>query len=247
MSASADTAAAPLAPRSDLEALRARFADRGRVVVPDLLAPAFAAELHACLAGWPRWALVTRVQGRHRDFDAAAMAKIPPQDRVELDALIAAEAWQGFQYLYERYPLHDVGYEPEPGPPVLDRFRALLREGPLLDLARRITGCEDIAFGDGQATRYRKGHFLTLHDDAEPAKRRRVAYVLGLTPDWAADYGGQLQFLGADGGVAEAVVPRFNALSMFRVPCPHLVSAVAPFVEASRLSVTGWLRAAADP
>lgn len=237
-----DHAAGTLVARHDTDALRESFAARGRVVVHDLLAPDFAAALYACLRAWPRWALVTRVQGRHRNFDAAALASIPAEDRAQLDALIAAEARKGLQYLYERYPLHDVDYVPEPGPPPLDRFRALLRGGPFIELTRRITGLDGIAFGDGQATRYRKGHFLTLHDDIEPGKRRLVAYVLSLTPEWAADYGGQLQFVGADGQVEESVLPRFNTLSLFRVPCTHLVSAVAPFVEHARLSITGWLR-----
>lgn len=235
-----------LAARHDVDALRAQFALHGRVVVPDLLTPGFAAELHACLDGWTRWALVTRVEGRHYNFDAAAMAAIPASEWAKLEGLIAAEARVGLQYLYERYPLYDPHHAPEPVPPVLDRFRGLLGGGPFIELSRRITGADGIAFGDAQATRYRKNHFLTLHDDAEPEKRRLVAYVLSLTPEWAADFGGQLQFVDADGQIEQVVMPRFNTLSLFRVPRTHLVSAVAPFVERPRLSITGWLREGGD-
>lgn len=92
-------------------------------------------------------------------------------------------------------------------------------------------------------TRYRRGHFLTLHDDLAEGKHRLAAYVLGLTPDWQADYGGQLQFLDHDGNVEEASIPGFNVLSVFKVPSLHQVTPVAAHVPHARLSITGWLRA----
>ncbi len=234
----------PLASRDDLVELRRRFAETGRVVVGNILADAYAQALRAELLAWPRWALVARIDGRHYDFDVAEFERLPVARRAELDALILAEAGRGMQYRYERHPLYDLDYDAGPLPPALAGFRELLQRGAFLALARAITGQAAIAFGDGQMTRYRRGHFLTRHDDAHPTKRRVAAYVLGLTPDWGADQGGQLQFLDEAGRVEDTVVPGFNTLTLFRVPRPHLVGAVAPFVETSRLSVTGWLREA---
>ncbi|HEX5536856.1 MAG TPA: 2OG-Fe(II) oxygenase family protein [Sphingobium sp.] len=37
-------------------------------------------------------------------------------------------------------------------------------------------------------------------------------------------------------------MPRFNALSLFRVPQRHHVGCVAPFAPKPRISITGWLR-----
>lgn len=235
-------AAALLAPRDDLDALASTFAQRRRVIVPDLLEAGFAEALHACMRDWNEWALVTRVAGVHRNFDAAQMDLIAPAKRAELDALISVEARNGFQYLYERYPLADPDYTGAPSDPRVLAMQHLLGSEPFVALARRITGLQRIRFADGQMTRYRRGHYLTLHDDHADGKQRLAAYVLSLSRDWSADHGGQLQFVAADGRVDEVVTPRFNTLALFEVPVPHLVTAVAPFVEASRLSVTGWLR-----
>jgi 2OG-Fe(II) oxygenase superfamily len=89
---------------------------------------------------------------------------------------------------------------------------------------------------------YAATHFLTAHDDRDESKGRVAAYVLNLTPRWSSDWDGLLQFLDADGHVAEAYTPAFNALNVFRVPQPHSVSFVAPFAGQPRLSITGWFR-----
>jgi Rps23 Pro-64 3,4-dihydroxylase Tpa1-like proline 4-hydroxylase len=117
-----------------------------------------------------------------------------------------------------------------------------MRSPAFLQFARVMTGFDQIVNVDMQATRYRAGHFLTAHDDGVEGKGRLAAYVLNFTPGWRADYGGILQFIDHDGHVAEGLVPAFNALNVFKVPALHSVSTVAPFVTASRLSLTGWLR-----
>ncbi len=237
--------AALLAPRDDVGQLAATFAAEGRVVVHDLLVPAFADALHRALLDWTRWSLVTRADGQHRRFDALAVEQLPAEGRQALEALVFAEARTGFQYLYERQPLYDpddASGDETAAVPALVRLRGLLHGGPFIELMRVIAGTAAIDFGDGQLTRYRRGHFLTMHDDAAEGRHRRAAYVLGMTPYWAADDGGQLQFLDAAGQVERSLIPGFNTLALFRVPQPHLVTAVAPFVARSRLSVTGWLR-----
>ncbi len=235
---------ATLAERSDLVELQGKFTRDGRLRIPGILDEAFAAELHAVVSSWTQWILVTILGGQHRNLDAAQMSLLDPVKKAEFEGLVAAHARSGFQYLFDRYPLYDPEFSAPDPHPVLCRFRDLLKDGPLLDLVRRITGFDAIAFGDGQVTRYRNGHFLTQHTDYADGKNRVVAYVLGLTPSWSADFGGQLQFLDQEGSVEEVYVPTFNSLCLFKVPRPHLVSVVAPFVTASRLSITGWFRTA---
>jgi SM-20-related protein len=239
--------ASPLARRTDLHAQAVVFAHDGHALLPDLLEPDCAQRWLAGIAAWREWALVTRVQGRHRSFDAAAMDAIPHARRAELDALIAAEARAGFQYLYERYPLDTLARGGHLHDALMREMHALLRAPAFLDLARTLTGEAGITFADGQVTRYRAGHFLTLHDDHAEDRERIAAFVLNLTPRWGADYGGQLQFVDAQGRVEHSLVPRFNALVVFRVPRPHLVSAVAPFVADSRYAITGWFHTGAEP
>lgn len=229
------------------EALAERFCTDGRLQIDNFLTRDSADRLYQRLLDWKEWALVTRIQGRHHSFDAAAMAAMPPDKRAGFDDLVAADARNGFQYLYERYPLYDLARAGHLSDATLGQAYALLRSPAFLELMRQITGVAEIRFADGQFTCYRRGHFLTLHDDAADGMGRVAAYVLNLTPRWAADFGGQLQFTAADGRVLEAIVPRYNTLSLFRVPSPHLVTAVAPFVSEGRYALTGWLRRGDEP
>ena len=171
--------------------------------------------------------------------------QIDALSQVERDLLwrpIHERAALGFQYLYENFSMADHYARGEFLDLELMRVFEFLRSPAMLDFARRVTGIAEIATLDAQATRYRAGSFLTVHDDRDEDKGRVAAYVLNMTPRWRADWGGVLQFLDDDGHVAEGYVPAFNALNVFRVPSPHAVSLVAPFAGGPRLSITGWFR-----
>jgi SM-20-related protein len=228
--------------RTDLAQLAQQFRTSGRVHLTDFLLPDLASGIHRAALDWPEWGLVTRVGGQHRTFDASAMDALDAARRAPLDGMICAEALAGFQYLYERFPLYERGRSGRLADPGLAQAHALISSPAFIDLARGLCGDPAIRFADGQLTRYRRGHFLTLHDDSAPGLQRVAAYVLNLSRGWAADFGGQLQFTDGEGRVAEAVLPRFNLLSVFAVPTPHLVTAVAPFVTGARYAITGWFR-----
>ena len=97
-------------------------------------------------------------------------------------------------------------------------------------------------FADAQASRYRPGHILTAHNDLSVGKNRLYAYVLNLTREWRADWGGTLVFYGEDGHVEQGWVPSFNALNLFAVPMGHAVTQVGAHAATDRLSIVGWLR-----
>lgn len=124
----------------------------------------------------------------------------------------------------------------------MDRLLEAMNTAPALEMWRELTGDPDVGLVDGQATRYLPGHFLTRHDDDVEGKNRVAAYVLNLSPEWASEWGGLLQFHDAAGEVTGAMVPGFNVLNLFRVPQSHSVSIVAPFAPAPRYSITGWIR-----
>lgn len=213
-----------------------------------LTATAQAAVL-AAVARIPRWTLVTRLAGRHLDLDAAAMQALPKAQRAEFDLRVRAEAAQGFQYLYETYPLYDKwhgGVLADEAPVLAELFTAL-NSAAFLDPMRDLLDAPEISFADAQLTRYRAGHFLTTHDDGIEGKNRVAAYVLTLSEGWQGDWGGVLEFQLPDGRVTERFVPRGNTLSLFKVPQPHAVTPVASTVTADRVSVTGWLRSGRDP
>ena len=71
---------------------------------------------------------------------------------------------------------------------------------------------------------------------------RRAAYTIGLTRTWRPDWGGQLMFHDEAGDVVRGLLPRFNVLTLFKVPLLHSVAPVAPYAAAPRFMITGWLR-----
>src|SRR5581483_603150 len=131
------------------------------------------------------------------------MAGLSPAERQEQ----VRQAWRevkldGFHFLYERHTLSRDGEAyPDPGHYWAEIVRFL--NGPeFLGLARSITGVEEIALADAQATLYRPGHFLTTHDDNSPGLNRLAAYVIGFTSAWGPEWGGLLEFIGEDGQIS---------------------------------------------
>ena len=103
-----------------------------------------------------------------------------------------------------------------------------------------LTGDARIRRVNAQATRYRPGQFLRYHTDADSTEGRLYAYVINLGREWEADWGGLLQFIDESGEISETYLPRWNSLSLFRVPAGHAVSMVMPWAGADRLAITGW-------
>jgi Rps23 Pro-64 3,4-dihydroxylase Tpa1-like proline 4-hydroxylase len=133
--------------------------------------------------------------------------------------------------------------EPYPDPAhYLATIVEFVNSPQVLDFVRGVTSLDAIAWADAQATLYRPGDFLTLHDDRTGGHKRMAAYVLNMTPSWRAEWGGILQFLDEAGNIDEGYVPAFNALNLFRVPMLHSVSQVAIF-GGLRYSITGWFHA----
>ncbi len=236
-----------LSSRNDAPALQKRFADTGRVHIPDLFPGDIARQLADNLKNDMRWNLVTDAHGKHMDLDAAGMAAISKDDQDKFLNIVHEQAREGFQYLFKNYPIYDIYHHGKAPGHFLNKVFEFLNSRRFLTFIREVTGDETIGFADAQATCYESGHFLTCHDDNVDGKNRRCAFVLNLTREWQPDWGGALQFFGDDGHVEEAFLPTFNALNMFRVPQRHSVSIVAPFAGAPRLSITGWLRSGVDP
>ncbi|MGZ9100136.1 MAG: 2OG-Fe(II) oxygenase [Brevundimonas sp.] len=223
-------------------AARERLARTGRTQVPELLADHYARQLRAEALGTD-YNVVTRRASGHVDFPAAWLESLEPGQKQALGQAVQDAATDGFQYLYDNHPIYDL-VQAGVARPIWTGLMAFLNGEPFLDLMREITGEPRIAMADAQLTRFRRGHFLTAHDDTAEGKDRYFAYVLGLSEGWRIDWGGLLAFHGEDGNVTEAFTPRFNTLSLLKVPAPHSVTQVALSAGADRISVTGWLRGA---
>lgn len=225
-----------------LTAAAERLARTGRTRVADILSPAYADHLLAA-AGTADYAMVAATEARHLDMPAAWLGSLDVAQKTQLGQAFQARGTHHFGYLYDALPIFDQ-HQAGAAEPVWAALVDFINGDAFLDLMRRLTGEPRIAMADAQVTRYRRGHFLTRHDDHSEGKNRYFAYVLNLSPGWIADWGGLLAFPDDVGDVAEAFTPRFNTLNLLRVPSPHLVTQVALFAGADRISVTGWLRGA---
>jgi SM-20-related protein len=224
--------------RADLASI---FRPAGRLHIPNFLERAGATELYRHLAGDIDWSMVLH-DGKDVREALPAMRKAFPQLDHELAQTAYASAHERFQFLYEVQRTPDDAIARGTNPTALNRFVDFLNSSAFLAFARRLSGIESLDWADAQATCYRSGHFLTVHNDYLENEKRRVAYVYNLAPEWRSDWGGLLQFIGPLGHVLEAYTPRFNSLNVFTVPQLHSVSMVAPFAAGPRYSITGWLR-----
>lgn len=221
------------------------FARHGRLHLPGLLAPAQARAVGQALAGPVPWHKSLNAHGKSYDIGFDTLAAMPAERRAELDAAIVAGGRTGFQYQFDAWRLSDLveaGRRQDGALAPIESVYDFLNGAAFLDFIRRLTNDPRPAYVDAQATRYRAGDFLTAHDDDVEGKNRLYAYVLNFTPAWRIDWGGLLVFHDADGHVAEGYAPTFNALNIFRVPQLHSVTQVASYVDAERLSITGWIR-----
>lgn len=230
----------------DRDALHEAFQRQGYVHIPNVLPRENAERVHRIMTEKTSWSLVFADRGRHVDLPGAQLAAMPADKTRQLQQAIYAQAREGFQYCYNNYPLHDARKAGVDKGHLLHAFHEWLNEDGFLGFARAVTGYGDIAFADAQATRYRPGHFLTTHDDAQAGKNRRAAYIFNFTPAWSEDWGGYLQLLDDSGDVRHGLKPTFNALNILAVPQKHNVGIVAPFAGGLRLAVSGWLRHGAD-
>lgn len=232
-----------LDPAIDAAALRARFARDRRVRIQPFLDNDDAVALHEHLRLREDWKQVVNSGDKVFELDRAVRAAMSAEQVAGLDEAVRQGARTGFQFRYESLRLPDgnvVAGDDDASP--IGGFTRWMSSDPVRALVRTVTGCNDIAFADGQATAYAPGDFLTGHDDAVAGKHRRAAYVLGLTPAWRPEWGGLLLFHGPDGAV-EGVAPSFNSIDLFAVPQPHSVSLVTPSAACRRYAITGWMRA----
>lgn len=231
-------------PALDIGRWRAELERRSRAQVGPWLQADAAEALHHCLATEVPWSLAIH--------DADGSRTVPPEQRAALGAAGEAALIDGavsmargqFAFAYECYQMVKAYTDGRDPGLALHRVLEFFNSEQYLAFARALTGEPAIRRIDAQATRYRPGHFLTNHNDGDKADEGRLfAYVLNLSRDWRADDGGLLLFLGADGRVNDTLVPRYNTLSIFRVPQAHAVTLVSPWAASDRLAITGWMRA----
>lgn len=224
------------------ERLKQAFAKDGRLQISNFLSTESAAALLEACKNIP-WRLVLNDGDNHFDISPEQLAALAQDKQKSLIHGAQVRSRTQFQYLFKNYPVADIaaGSGLSEGP--VREIYDFMNSKVVLDLLNDVTATSS-EFCDMQFTRYETGHFLTLHDDNISVKNRQFAYVLSLSPEWKSGWGGLLQFFKsrASNAVQKSFVPRFNTLSIFKVPTLHQVSRVEPHARVPRLSITGWYR-----
>jgi len=229
-------------PGLDLEALAVEFASEGMIQIENALRPEVADILYDCLHTQVPWSLAYKDREGPKKLWAEELAAMSPQQRQALDEEIHSIAAETFQFRYDSFMMVTAYKEKRHTDLVLHRVIEQINSQPWLNAMRKITGFQDVRRADAQATRFVAGHFLRHHNDLNDDDGRRAAYVINLSRDWQADWGGLLQFFDENSEVTHTLMPRFNTISMFSVPADHCVSPVGLFATGERYAITGWIR-----
>jgi SM-20-related protein len=211
-----------------------------RVQIPQFLQDAAAQKILHCLQHQTRWTLAERSEGASRTHDADTYAAMGVEQKQALLNRAYARAANEFQFSYDSYMMVKAAAENRDPGHLLYVVLDFLNSEQFLQFARWLTNEPGIYAVNAQATRYGPGQFLTRHEDEDKNEGRAYAYVINLTPQWNADFGGLLQFFDQGNQVIETLMPHYNSLNIFKVPQPHSVSLVAPWEDEYRYAITGW-------
>jgi len=229
-----------LNPALDIPSLAAEFRQKRRIQIRDVMLPDVAENLYQCLEREVPWGMAY-IDGEQSTLLAAdQLATFSQADWMNLNSKVQVRAVDKFQFIYNSYMMITAYKEKRDPALALHTMVEFINAPPFLDLMRRVTGVPNIIKADAQATRYIAGHFLKKHNDQMGSQYRMAAYVLNLTKEWQADWGGLLQFMDDSGMVTDTFFPVFNSLTLFQVPMWHHVSYVSPFAVRARYAITGW-------
>lgn len=227
--------------------LAADYQRNGRIHVPTVLEGTAAECLLRKIEAFDAWDIHLNQGINTFDVFPEQRKAMAPTQLNDLRIAAYAGAQKGFQYFYENYPIYDAYHAGCCAEPFIEEIFDFVNSEAFLGFMRTLTGHKNITFADAQLTRFSPGDFLTSHDDNVYGKDRLAAYVINLTPDWRADFGGILQFFDGNDNVEVGFTPAFNAINVFSIPKPHAVSQVSTFAPRARYSITGWLRSGFDP
>lgn len=222
----------------DLDKIAQDYSIDLRVRIDDLLPEDQARNLSQCLALLTSYRHAFVLGGNYGEATDEDLQALPAIQRNNLISDIMKQAANGVGFWYERHAitLDDKGL-------LGDLFNWLNSES-LLETISKITGIKQYRSATAQATRYKRGDFLTRHQDIVTKEKRKVAFVINLPPRWHPDWGGLLQFYELSGTPRDAWNPDFNSLSLFDVSHVHSVTSISPFAPEPRLAVSGWFQLA---
>lgn len=219
----------------NIQELKNEFKRCQRIRIQNIFKPECAEACYESLVVKTPWVLRYRHNGKAQEFTREQFEQLTPDQRMQMGKDLV-----NFDFIFHRFSM-DQAFQQQADPNLyLYLVYEYLGSEHFLNFIREVTGFLEIKKRGAMAACYGPGHFLKEHDDYQNGEQRLCAYVLNISRDWKADWGGLLHFLGPDQNVIDTYVPMFNSLSLFAVPAPHFVSMVSPYAKHSRYSVTGW-------
>lgn len=220
--------------------LQRQYQEKGILVIPDFFAVDIAEELHTFLSkkmepSW--WRLSTSHTDGSRETIPFAVENYSLMQRAWDRISPCMQSPGMFSYRFFRTTDHVPQCYC-----ILCNFRELLSSPEVLDLLIQLTSFPLARINNSFASKYNEGCYLSAHTDKGNGE---LAFVYNVSKDWHPMMGGCLHMLDPYTllDVNTVITPRFNSLTLFRVPkegIPHYVSPVSPNVTADRLAFSGW-------
>jgi len=223
-----------LNPELDLDKIAEDYSVDKRVRVEQLLPEDQAVALGQYLAEQINYRHAFVIDKNYGEVTDQQLDALTEKDRNQLLNAIKAQAAYGVGFWYERHSIKSD----DPG--LAGDLFNWLNSDDLLKTITKLSGTNDVGSAIAQATRYRTGDFLTRHQDDVSKDKRKIAFVINLSPRWHPDWGGLLQFYEKNGTPRDAWSPEFNSLSLFDVTHIHSVTSISPFAPEARLAISGW-------
>ena len=170
------------------------------------------------------------------------LTKLTAAKERELVPFAQAQADTQFRFAYDRVALTDrAPSDHEPSPCLKQLHDTWAHPKALGNWSNMLAG-QEVTSLSMQATRFRREHFLTPHDDSHrDGAPRLVAFVLSLATAWQSHWGGQTHIEDTR-GQTRVITPGFNTLTLFTVPRGHFVSLVASYAPPrGRVAISGCL------
>ncbi len=232
-----------LNPDIDRDAARARFAETGRVQIKSVLSEQAAQSVLKAMTTVLEWGISYNQGAETKHIPRDQIALMSAEDKGAFLSDVTNRAMQQFQFAFAEAPLMQT-YQPDQE--VLDyahRMIEFVNDEVFKQLIADVTVDDSNLRADLIASCYSPGHFITVHDDSDPAGLRRYGFAFDFTPFWRPDWGGSHLFFDEDdGNVTEGFNAVFNSLNLFRVPQRYAISFVAPYAKAGRYTLNGWLQ-----
>jgi Rps23 Pro-64 3,4-dihydroxylase Tpa1-like proline 4-hydroxylase len=227
-----------LNPGLDVKSLAATLASEGFISIQDILEPGAEVERATELATIPGdwWTETMNISGAVKYKHNISLDGAIDEGRRSLALTETREALAASKFCYH---FKDARVHFSTCGCIICRLKAVISGEEFAQFFRSLTGNAKLKVSEIFASKYERGHFLSIHHDKN---KGAYAFVFSFNKDWYPPWGGLLHFV-RDGQISRVCIPSFNTLTIFTLPegkqIDHYVGEVVGPRE--RFSVTGWL------